>query len=211
MKPPYENNKVYAVAAHSQKGLKAGFVSAVYAELHHNPWVSADSAQGGTFFLVEPDEHRDNGGNGDRWDPSVPDGHLLALSEDDEPLDLPPSHVLSAWADRGEALTAYEARRTAGRQGAQTRIEREAAAKEADMAAQMAADRKAREESPLGQLKASTRGLEHAFVAPARNGRPARVFVHLTMSPDAFRKNMERRGATPEIIEAFLAAEDADL
>lgn len=211
MKPPYENNKVYAVAAHSRKGLKAGFVSAVFAEQHHNEWVSADSARGGKFFLVDVDEYHAHGGTADRWQPNIPDGQLLALSEDDEPLDLPPAQVLSTWADRDEAWAAYQARRTAGRVGAQTRSEREAAAKEAEMAAQMAADRKARDESPLGQLKASTRGLEHAFVAPARNGRPVRVFVHLTMSPDAFRKNMERRGATPEIIEAFLAAEDADL
>lgn len=207
MKPPYENNKVYAVAAHSRKGLKAGFVSAVYAELHHNEWVSADSAQGGTFFLVEPDEHRDNGGNGDCWDPSVPDGHLLALPGADEPLDLDPSHVLSTWSDREEAWAAYEARRVAGKKGAQTRVEREQAGKAAQEAEEQAAARKAREESPLGQLKAATRGLEYAFVVPERNGQPARVLVHLTMSIENFRKNMERRGATPEIIEAFLADE----
>lgn len=206
MRGPYENNKVYAVASYPRKGLKAGYVSAVYAEKHHNQHVSPDAARGGQFFRVEPDEFRDGGGNADHWDPNIPDGYLLALPEDEEPLDLGPSHVLSTWSDREVAWAAFESRRSAGKKGAQTRAEREAAEK----AAVLADERRAHEESPLGRLKATTRGFVHAFVVPARNGRPERVHVSLELTPNNFRRLMTNRGADPDLVEEFLRVENEE-
>lgn len=210
MKPPYENNKVYAVAS-TRRGLKSGYVAAVFAQVRYDGSamaVSTDPAHG-LFFLADPSEFKADGGTADRWNPHLHDNELLVLDEEDGPLDYGHTHILSTWTDRESAWAEYEARRAAGRKGAETRVERQTVEKAAEQEAQAREARLEREASPLGRLKASTRGLENAFVAPARNGHPERVLVSLVMSADNFRKLAERRGADPALIEEFLAAERA--
>lgn len=208
MKPPYENNRVYAIAS-TPRGLKTGYVSAVFAQVRYGDSnrVSDDPVHG-RFFLVDPDEFKDFGGNADLWDPSVTKG-LLALGEEESLVEnVPHTHVLSTWSDREKAWAEFEGRRAAGRKGAQTRADRQAAELIAQQAEAAEASRQRREESPLGRLKASVRGLENAFVAPARNGQPARVLVSIVMTPEGFRKYAEKRGADPELVEEFLADDD---
>lgn len=205
MKGPYENNKVYAVAA-SRKGLRTGYVSAVFAQVRqeYSGRASGDSNEG-KFFLVKPEEQ---GGTADKWDPDVAEGSLLALPEDEDPLDLLPSHVLSTWSDREEAWAAYEARRAAGRKGAAGRREREAQEKEEAAAAELKARRAKQAATPLGRLKKSTRGLENAFRIPAHDDRPEMVHVTLVLTQNNFRKLMAFRGADADLVEEFLASED---
>jgi hypothetical protein len=199
VKGPYENNKVYAIAA-ARGGLKHGFVPAVFAQVRYNNTsrVSDDVSQG-QFFLCDPE---DNEGTAEEWYPDL-GGALLSLSEDEGPYDLPAAQVLSLWSDREEAWKAFEARRVAGRKGATSRKQREAEEKMARMVEKSKAYRAAKSATPAGRLEEHP-GIEHVFRVPARHERPEAIHLDLALSPKAFRKVMAWLKVDEALVEEFL-------
>lgn len=189
MKGPFENGKVYAIAAVSRLGIAGGIIPAVYA---YDKFIGEQR-----FFTVSEDEFGDN----DLYEERPQEGELRLDSSEEPAWNVPDRQVLSLWSEREEALERFKERSKRGKAAAQTAKDRMRAAQDE----KRAEERKAREETPLGRMKKIAKGLDHAFYVPARHGYPDRVHVSLVVTPDKFRKMMTARGIDAELLDEFFA------
>lgn len=194
MKGPFENGKVYAIAAVSKAGIAGGVIPAVYA---YDKFIGEQR-----FFTVNEDEFDEN----DLYEERPREGDLRLDSSEEPAWHVPDRQVLSLWSEREEALVKFKERSARGKSAARTAKDR----KNAAQVEKLAEERKAREETPLGRMKKITNSLDHAFYVPARHGYPDRVHVSLVVTPEKFRRMMTARGVDEELIDEFFA-NDNDL
>lgn len=194
MKGPYENAKVYAIAAMGKAGIAGGVIPAVYAYDQH--------AGEDRFFTVSNDEFDEN----DLYEARPREGELRLNGAEEPNFDVPDRQVLSLWSEREEALEKFKQRSERGKAAAQTAKDRKAAAVEE----QMRARREAREATPIGRIKQIARHVEYAFTVKAQHGNSEYVMVQMRVSPDKFRKMMTARGVDDALIDEFFA-DDNDI
>jgi hypothetical protein len=110
VKGPFENNKIYAIAATSKGGVSGGVLPAVFAyDTRYDE---------GRFFTIGRDEAEASGD--DVFNANLV-GELMLDSAEDAGYRVPERQVLSLWSRREEALREFTARSERGKAASQTK------------------------------------------------------------------------------------------